>query len=79
MLGNYPNSDAKPRGSNLKAKMQTLVLWSFRKHLCGLTYIDTTIHICLHIYVYIYIYAYLYVYIYMYIYIYIYIMYIGNN
>ena len=44
MLGYYPNSNAKPRGSNLKAKVQTLVLSTFHKHLCGLTYIDTTIH-----------------------------------
>ena len=45
MLGYYPNSNAKWRGSNLKAKVQTLLLWSFHKHLCGLTYIDSTIHI----------------------------------
>ena len=44
MLGYYPNSNAKPRGSNLKAKVQTLVLWTFRKHLSGLTYIDSTMH-----------------------------------
>ena len=44
MLGYYPNSNAKPRGSNLKAKVQSLVLWTFRKHLCGLTYIDSTIY-----------------------------------
>ena len=48
MLGYYPNSNAKPRGSNLKAKVQTLVLWTFRKHLCGLTYIDSTIHTNIH-------------------------------
>ena len=48
MLGYYPNSNAKPRGSNLKAKVQTLVLWTFRKHLCGLTYIDSTIHTNVH-------------------------------
>ena len=48
MLGYYPNSNAKPRGSNLKAKVQSLVLWTFRKHLCGLTYIDSTIHTNIH-------------------------------
>ena len=48
MLGYYPNSSAKPRGSNLKAKVQSLVLWTFRKHLCGLTYIDATIHTNVH-------------------------------
>ena len=73
MLGKYPNSDAKPRGSNLKAKMQRLVLWSFLKNLCGLTYIDTTTHICLHIYIYIYIYIYINTYIYIYAYVYVYI------
>ena len=31
MLGYDPNSNAKPRGSNLKAKVQTLVLWTFHK------------------------------------------------
>ena len=40
MLGYY----AKPRSRNLKTKVQTLVLWTFRKHLCGLTYIGSTIH-----------------------------------
>ena len=39
---------AKLRGTNLKAKVQTLVLWTFRNHLCGLTYIDTTIHTNIH-------------------------------
>ena len=39
---------AKLRGTNLKAKVQTLVLWIFRNHLCGLTYIDTTIHTNIH-------------------------------
>ena len=48
MLGYYPNSNAKPRGSNLQAKVQSLVLWTFRKHLCGLTYIDSTIHTNIH-------------------------------
>ena len=48
MLGYYPNSNAKPRGSSLKAKVQSLVLWTFRKHLCGLTYIDSTIHTNIH-------------------------------
>ena len=32
MPGYYPNSNAKPRGSNLKAKMQTLLLSNFGKH-----------------------------------------------
>ena len=44
ILGYYPNSNAKPRGNKLKAKVQSLVLWTFCKHLCGLTYIDSTIH-----------------------------------
>ena len=48
MLGYYPNSNAKPKGSNLKAKVQTLVLWTFRKHLRGLIYIDSTIHTNIH-------------------------------
>ena len=49
MLGYYPNSNAKLRVSNLEAKVQTLVLWTFHKHLCGLTYIDSTIKIQIHI------------------------------
>ena len=48
MLGYYPNSNAKLRVSNLEAKVQTLVLWTFHKHLCGLTYIDLTIHTNMH-------------------------------
>ena len=48
MLGYCPNSNAKLRGSNLKAKVQTLVLCTFRKHLCGLTYIDSTKHTNIH-------------------------------
>ena len=48
MLGYYPNSSAKPKCSNLKAKVQTLVLWTFRKHLRGLIYIDSTIHTNIH-------------------------------
>ena len=48
MLGYYPNSNAKLKGSNLKAKVQTLVLWTFRKHLPGLIYIDSTIHTNIH-------------------------------
>ena len=44
MLGYYPISNVKSRGSNLKEKIQTLVSWTFHKHLCGLTYIYTTIH-----------------------------------
>ena len=48
MIRYYPNSNAKPRGSNLKAKVQTLVLWTFCKYLCGLTYVDTTIHTNIH-------------------------------
>ena len=44
MLGYYPNSKAKPRGSNLNEKIQTLVLWTFHKHLCGHTFIYTSIH-----------------------------------
>ena len=48
MIGYYSNSNAKLRVSNLKAKVQTVVLWAFRKHLCGLTYIDSTIHTNIH-------------------------------
>ena len=48
MLRYYPNSNAKLRGSNLKAKVQALVLWTFHKHLCGLIYIDSTIHTNIH-------------------------------
>ena len=48
MLGYYPNSNVKPRGSNLKAKVPTLVLWTFHKHLCGPTYIDSIIHTNIH-------------------------------
>ena len=44
MLRYYLNSNAKPRGGNLKEKVQTLVLCTFHKHLCELTYIDTTTH-----------------------------------
>ena len=44
MLGYYSNSNVKLRGGNLKEKVQTLVSWNFHKHLCGLTYIDITIH-----------------------------------
>ena len=44
MLGYYPNSNAKPRGSNLNEKIQTLISLTFHKHLCWLTYIDTTKH-----------------------------------
>ena len=29
MLGYYPNSNAKPRGSNLNEKMETLISWTF--------------------------------------------------
>ena len=48
MLGYYPNSNAKPRGSNLKAKVQKLVLCTFHTHLCRLNkliqpYIQTNI------------------------------------
>ena len=48
MIGYYSNSNAKLRVSNLKAKVQTVVLWAFRKHLCGLTYIGSTIHTNIH-------------------------------
>ena len=48
MLGYYPNSNAKPKGSSLQAKVQSLVLWTFCKQLCGLTYIDSTIHTNIH-------------------------------
>ena len=48
MLGYYANGNAKPRGSNLKEKVQTLVSWTFHKQLCGLTYTDTTMHINKH-------------------------------
>ena len=40
----YPNNNAKPRGSNLNEKIQILISWTFHKHLCGFTYIDTSIH-----------------------------------
>ena len=33
---------------DLKVKVQALVLWTFHKHLCGLTYIDLTIHTYIH-------------------------------
>ena len=43
MLRYYPNSNAKPRGSNLnKKKVQTLISLTFHKHLCRLTYIETS-------------------------------------
>ena len=42
MLGYYPNSNAKPRGSNLNKKIQTLISLTFHKHLCWLTYIETS-------------------------------------
>ena len=48
MLGCYPNSNAKLRGRNLNEKIQALVSWTFQKHLCGLTYIDTSIYINKH-------------------------------
>ena len=48
MLGYYPNSNAKATASNLKRKVQTLVLWTFHKHSYGLTYIDSTIHTNIH-------------------------------
>ena len=48
MLGSYTNSNAKPSGSYLKAKVQTLVLWTFHKHICGLTYIDSTLYTNIH-------------------------------
>ena len=44
MLGCYPNSNAKPRDSHLNEKIQTPVSWTFDKHICGLTYIDTSVH-----------------------------------
>ena len=42
MLGYYPNSNAKPTGSNLNKKIQTLISLTFNKHLCWLTYIETS-------------------------------------
>ena len=48
MIGYYSNSNAKLRVSNLKAKVQTVLLWAFRKHLYGLTYIGSTIHTNIH-------------------------------
>ena len=44
MLGYYPNSNAKLRDSNLNKKIQTLISLTFRKHLCWLTYIETSKH-----------------------------------
>ena len=42
MLGYYPNSNAKARGSNLNEKIQTLISLTFHKHLCWLAYIYTS-------------------------------------
>ena len=42
MLGHYPNSNPKPRGSNLNKKIQELISLTFHKHLCWLTYIETS-------------------------------------
>ena len=42
MLGYYPNSNAKPRGSSLNEKIQTLMSLTFHKYLCWLTYVDAT-------------------------------------
>ena len=42
MLRYYPNSNAKPKGSNLNKKIQTLISLTFHKHLCWLTYIETS-------------------------------------
>ena len=50
MLGYYPNSNDKPRVSNLNEKLQTLISLTFHKHLCWLTYIDIGKHINKHNY-----------------------------
>ena len=50
MLGYYPNSNDKPRGSDLNEKLQALISLTFHKHLCWLTYIDTGKHINKHNY-----------------------------
>ena len=42
MLEYYSNSNAKPRGSNLNKKIQTLISLTFHKHLCWLTYTETS-------------------------------------
>ena len=44
MLGYYPNSNDKPRVSNLNEKLQTLISLTFHKHLCWLTYINKHIN-----------------------------------
>ena len=41
MLGYYPNSKAKLRGSNLNKKIQTLISLTFHKHLFW-PYIETS-------------------------------------
>ena len=42
MVGCYPNNNSKPRGSQLNEKKQTLISLTFHKHLCWLTYIETS-------------------------------------
>ena len=43
MLGYYPNSNAKPGGSNLNEKI-TLVSWTFHKYMWTYIYINTNTH-----------------------------------